>query len=82
MFKYQRPLPNFKLGFDASIFAESDISSRAFSQDRSTTDIKAAGAGIGLTNRVYRRMRVLARNITSASAPMAIFRRDLVLGKM
>jgi len=31
---------------------------------------------------VYQRMRVLARVITSASAPMAIFLRDLVPGKM
>jgi len=82
MFKYQRRLTNFKLASDASIFPASDMSSRAFSQDRWTSDIKVAGAGIGLTNRVYQRMRVLARVITSASAPMAIFRRDLVLGKM
>jgi hypothetical protein len=82
MFKYQRRLTNFKLASDASIFPASDMSSRAFSQDRWTSDIKVAGAGIGLTNRVYRRMRVLARVITSASAPMAIFRRDLVPGKM
>jgi len=31
---------------------------------------------------VYRRMRVLASVIMSASAPMAIFHRDLVCGKM
>jgi len=82
MFKYQQRLTNFKLASDASIFPASDMSSRAFSQDRWTRDIKVAGAGIGLTNRVYRRMRVLACAITSASAPMAIFRRDLVPGKM
>jgi len=82
MFKYHRPLTDFKLAFDALIFPASDMSSRAFSQDRWTSDFKVAGAGIGLTNRVYRRMRVLARIITSASAPMAIFRRDLVPGKM
>jgi len=58
------------------------MSLSAFSQDRWTSDIKVAGAGIGLTNRVYLRMRVLARIITFASAPMAIFRRDLVPGKM
>ena len=82
MFKYQRPLINFKLASDASIFPASDMSSRAFSQDRWTSDIKVAGAGIALTNRVYRRTRVLARVITSASAPKAIFHRDLVHGKM
>jgi len=82
MFKYHRRLTNFRLASDASIFPASDMSSRAFSQDWWTSDIKGAGAGIGLTNRVYRRMRVLARVITSASAPMAIFRRDLVPGKM
>jgi len=82
MFKYQRRLTYFKLASDATIFPESDMSSRAFSQDRWTSDIKVAGAGIGLTNRVYWRIRVLARVITSASAPMAIFRRDLVPGKM
>jgi len=82
MFKYQHRLTNFKLASDASIFPASDILSRAFSQDRWTSDIKVAGAGIGLTNRVYQRMRVLARIITSASAPLAIFRRDLVPGKM
>jgi len=82
MFKYHRRLTNFKLASDASIFAPSDMSSRAFSQDRWTSDIKVAGAGIRLTNWVYRRMRVLARVITSALAPMAIFRRNLVPGKM
>jgi len=82
MFKYQRRLTNFKLASDAAIFPASDMSSRAFSQDRWTSDIKVAGAGIGLTNMVYRRMRVLARVITSASASMAIFRRDLVRSKM
>jgi len=82
MFKYQRQLTNFELSSDATIFPASDISSRAFSQDRWASDYKVAGAGIGLTNRVYRRMRVLARVITPASAPMAIFRRDLVPGKM
>ena len=82
MFKYQRRLTNFKLASDASIFPASDMSSRAFSQDRWTLDIKVAGAGIGLTNRVCRRKRVLARVITSGSAPMAIFRRDLLPGKM
>jgi len=82
MFKYQRRLTNFMLASDPSIFAASDMSLRAFSQVRGTSDIKVAGAGIGLTNRVYRRMIVLARVITSASAPMAIFRRDLVRGKM
>jgi len=82
MFKYQRRLTNFQLASDASIFPGSDMSSRAFSQDRWTSDIKVAGAGIGLTNRVYWRMRVLTRVITSPSAPMAIFGRDLVPGKM
>jgi len=82
MFKYQPRLTHFKLPSDPSIFPASDMSSRAFSQDLWTSDIKVAGAGIGLTNRVYRRMRVLARVITSASPPRAIFRRDLVPGKM
>jgi len=82
MFKYQLRLSNFKLAYNASIFPASDMSSRAFSQDPWTSDIQVAGAGIGLTNRVYRSMRVLARVITSASAPMAIFRRHLVPGKM
>jgi len=81
MFKYQRPLTKFMLASDATIFPASDMSSR-FSQDQWTSDIMVAGAAIGLINRVYRRMRVLARVITSASAPMAIFRRDLVTGKM
>jgi len=82
MFKYQRRLTNFKLASDTSIFPASDMSTRAFSQDLWTSDIKVAGAGIGLTNRVYRRMGVLARVIRSASAPRGIFRRDLVTGKM
>jgi len=55
---------------------------RAFSQDRYTSDIKVAGAAIGLTNRVCRRMRVLDPVIKSASAPMAIFPSNLVPGKM
>jgi len=58
------------------------MSLRAFSQERRTSDIKVAGAGNGLTNRVYLRMRVLARVITAASAPVAIFRRELVPGQM
>jgi hypothetical protein len=82
MFDYQRPLTNFMLASDASIFPASDMSSRAFSQDRWTSDIKVAGAGRGLSNRVYRRMRVLASAITAASAPVAIFRRELVPGQM
>jgi len=82
MFNYQRPLTNFKHASNASIFPLLDLSSRAFSQDRWTSDIKAADAGIGLTNRVYQSMRVLAPVITSASAPMALFRRDLVPRKM
>jgi len=82
MFKYHRRLTNFKLASNASLFPESDMSARAFSQDRWTSDIKVEGAGMGLPNRVYRRMRVLARVITSAWAPMAILRRDLVPGKM
>jgi len=82
MFEYQRPLTIFMLASDASIFPASDMSSRAFSQERWTSDIKVAGAGSGLTNRVYWRMRVLARVITAASAPVAIFRRELVPGQM
>jgi len=82
MFKYQRRLNNFKLASDTSIFPASYMSLRAFSQDRWTSDIKVAGAGIGLTNRLYQTTRVLARVITSASAPMAIFRCDLVPGMM
>jgi len=82
MFKYQRPLSNFKLASDASIFPASDMSSSAFSQDWWTSDIKVAGAGIGLTNRVYRIMRFLPGVIRSASAPMAILGGDLVPGKM
>jgi len=82
MFEYQRPLTIFMLASDTSIFPASDMSSRAFSQERWTSDIKVAGAGSGLTNRVYWRMRVLARVITAASAPVAIFRRELVPGQM
>ena len=58
------------------------MSSTAFSPDWWTSDIEVAGAGIGLTNPVFRRMRVLALIITSASSPMAIFCRDLVPGKV
>jgi len=82
MFDYQRPLTIFMLASDASIFPASDMLSRAFSQERWTSDIKVAGAGSGLTNRVYWRIRVLARVITAASAPVAIFRRELVPGPM
>jgi len=82
MFEYQRPLTMFMLASDASIFPASDMSSRAFTQERWTSDIKVAGAGSGLTNRVYWRMRVLAPVITAASAPVAIFRRELVPGQM
>jgi len=82
MFEYQRPLTIFMLAFDASIFPASDMASRAFSQEQWTSDIKVAGACSRLTNRVYWRMRVLARVITAASAPVAIFRCELVPGKM
>jgi len=82
MLEYQRPLTIFMPASDASIFPASDMSSRAFSQHRWTSDIKVAGAGRGLTNRVYRRMRILARAITAASAPVAVFRGELVPGQM
>ena len=82
MFKYQRPLTNFKLASDAAIFPASDMSSRSFSQDWWTSDIKVAGAGIRLTNRVYGRIRLLAGIITAAAAPISIFCRDLVPGKV
>jgi len=82
MLEYQRPLTIFMPSSDASIFAASDMSSRAFSQHWWTSDIKVAGAGRGLTNRVYRGMRILARAIKPASAPVAVFRRELVPGQM
>jgi len=82
MFEYQRPLTIFMLASDASIIPASDMSSRGFSQQRWTSDIKVAGAGSGLTNRMYWRIRVLARVITAASAPVAIFRHELVPGQM
>ena len=81
MLEYQRPLTIFMPASDASIFPASDMSARAFSQHRWTSDIKEAGAG-GLTNRMYRRMRILARAITAASAPVVVFRRELVPGQM
>jgi len=82
MFKYQRQLTNFKLASDPSIFPASDMSSTACIQDRWTSHIKVADAGIGLTKRVYQRIRVFAHTITSATPPMAIFRSDLVSSKM
>ena len=81
-FKYQRRLTNFKRGSDAAIFPASDMSSSTFSQDRWNSEIKVAGAGIGLTNSVYRRIKVLARMITAASAHQARFRGDSVPGKL
>ena len=81
-FEYQRPLTIFMLATDGSIFPASDMSSRAFSQTPWTSEINTAGAGRGLTNRVYHRMRVLARTITAASAPVAVFRREFVSGQM
>jgi len=80
--EYQRPLTMFMLATDGSIFPVSDMSSRAFSQTRWTSDINTAGAGRGFTNRVYHRIRVLARTNTAASAPVAVFRRELVSGQM
>ena len=82
MLEYQRPLSIFMPASDASIFPASDMASRAFSQHRWTSDIKEAGAGRRLTNRVYRRMRILARAIKAASAPVAVYRRELVPGQM
>jgi len=82
MFKYQHTLTNFKLASHTLIFPASNMLPRAFSQYQWTTDIKVAGAGIGLPNRLYWRMIVLASLITCVSAPMAIFRRNLVPGKM
>jgi len=54
------------LASDASIVPALDMSSRAFSQERWTSDIKVVGAGSGLTNRVYWIMRVLACVVTAA----------------
>jgi len=81
-FEYQRSHTIFMLASDGSIFPASDMSSRAFSQTRWTSDINTAGAGRGFTNRVYQRIRVLARTITAPSAPVAVFRRELVSGQM
>jgi len=81
-FEYQRPLIIFMLVTDSSIFPGSDMTSRALSQTWWTSDINTAGAGRGFTNRVYHRIRVLACTITAASAPVAIFRRELVSGQM
>ena len=81
-FEYQRPLTIFMLATDGSIFPASDMSLRAFRQTRWTSDINTAGAGRGFTNRVYHRIRVLSRTITAASAPVAVFRRELVSGHM
>jgi len=82
MLEYQCPLTIFMPASHASIFPEPDMSSGAFSQHWWTSDIKVAGAGRGLTNRVYRRMRILARAFIAASAPLAVFRRELVPGQM
>jgi len=82
MFEYQRPLVIFILAFDTSIFPASDMLSRPFSQELWTSDIKVAGAGSGLTNWVYWRMRVLTRVITAGSAPVAIFRGELLPAQM
>jgi len=81
-FEYQRPLSIFMLATDGSIFPALDMSSRALRQIRSTSDINTAGAGRGFTNRVYHRISVLAHTITAASAPVAVFRRELVSGQM
>jgi len=81
-FEYHRPLTILMLGTDGSILPASDMSSRACSQTRWTSDINTAGAGRGFTNRVYHRIRVLARTITAASAPLAVFRRGLESGQM
>jgi len=80
-FEYERPLTIFMLDTNDSIFPVSDISSRAFSQTRGTSDINLVGAGRGFTNRVYHRIRVLARTITAASALVAVFRLELVSGQ-
>jgi len=80
--EYQSPLPIFMLATDGSIFPAWDMSWRAFSQTRWTSDINTVGARRGFTNRVYHRIRVLARTITAASAPLALFRRKLVSSQM
>jgi len=82
MFEYQRRLTIFMLASDASIFPASDMLSTAFGQEWWTSDIKVTGAGSGLTKRVNWGIRVLARVIRAASAPVAIFRRELVPGQM
>ena len=79
-FESQRPLTIFMLATDGSIFPALDMFSRALSQTRWTSDINTEGAGRGFTNRVYHRIRVLARTIIPASAPVAIFSRELVSG--
>jgi len=82
MFEYQRPFTVFMPASDASIFPLSDLSSGACSPERWTSDIKVAGSGSRLTNRVYWRIRVFARVITTASAPVPIFCPELVPGQM
>jgi len=82
MLEYQRPLTIFMPASHPSIFPASDMSSGAFRQDLGPSDIKVAGAGSGLTNRVYLRMRILACANTAASAPVPVFRTQLVPGQM
>jgi hypothetical protein len=82
MLVHRSALTIFMFSSDAPIFPASDISLSASSQTRCTCDTKVTGRGSGFSNKVYQRMRALARVTTAASAPLAVLRRDLGSGKM
>jgi len=59
-----------------------NIYSSALSQAPCPSDVMVNGPGSGSTNRVFQRIRALARITRAASAPLAVFRRDRVRGQM
>ena len=66
----------FIVSSDASISPASDIWLSGFSQARCTWDVKATRPASQATNRVYQRMRALARVTTATSTPVAVFCHD------
>jgi len=80
--EYHHLLTIFMLASDSLILPASDMSLRAFGQARLISDSKVVGPETGLTNRVYRGVRLLACFIPTGLAPVAIFRRELVPGQM
>src|SRR5713101_1126404 len=71
------PLTRLTLSSDGRISIVSEMSCNACVQIIWTLDVKVTTSGRGLSNRVYLRIRDLARSNTAPSAPVTWLRREM-----